>query len=68
LFDAAVVKTRRKVDPQKFQIFDLLIKQRLSPAEIAETFHTSVDHVYLVKHRVTEQIRSEVERLKQHVI
>lgn len=68
LFDAAVVKTRRKVDPQKFQIFDLLIKQRLSPAEIAETFHISVDYVYLVKHRIAEQIKSEVERLKQHVI
>jgi RNA polymerase sigma-70 factor (ECF subfamily) len=68
LFDAAVVKTRRKVDPQKFQIFDLLVKQRLSPVKVAEDFHVSVAHVYLVKHRVTEEIKAEVERLKQHVI
>jgi RNA polymerase sigma factor (sigma-70 family) len=68
LFDAAMMKTRRKVDPQKFQIFDLLIKSRMTASEVAQTFHTSVDHVYLVKHRVTEQIKSEVERLKQHVI
>jgi RNA polymerase sigma factor (sigma-70 family) len=68
LFDAALVKTRRKIDPQKFQIFDLLIKQRLSPAKVAESFHVSVAHVYLVKHRVTTEIKAEVERLKQHVI
>lgn len=68
LFDAAVVKTRRKVDPQKFQIFDLLVKQRLSPAEIAKNFHMPVANVYLVKHRITEEIKAEVERLKQHVI
>jgi RNA polymerase sigma factor (sigma-70 family) len=68
LFEAAVMKTRRKVDPQKFQIFDLLVKQRLSPAKVAEEFHVSVGQVYLVKHRVTEEIKSEVERLRQNVI
>ena len=68
LFDAAVLKTRRNVDPEKFQIFDLLIKQHLSPAQVAESFHISVSHVYLVKHRITEEIKAEVERLKQHVI
>lgn len=65
VFEAAVVKTRRKVDPQKFQIFDLLVKQQLSPAKVAEDFHMSVANVYLVKHRVTEEIKAEVERLKQ---
>ena len=68
LFDAAVVKTRRKVDPEKFQIFDLLVKQRLSPAQVAENFHMSVAHVYVVKHRITEEIKAEVERLNQRVI
>jgi RNA polymerase sigma factor (sigma-70 family) len=68
LFDAAVIKTRRKVDPQKFQIFDLLIKERLTPAKAAESFHMSIANIYLVKHRITEEIKAEVERLKQHVI
>lgn len=68
LLDAAIVKTRRKVDPQKFQIFDLLIKERLSPVQVAEEFQMSVSNVYLVKHRVTEEIKLEVERLKQHVV
>jgi RNA polymerase sigma factor (sigma-70 family) len=65
---AALVKTRRKVDPQKFQIFDMLVKQGLAPTKVAEEFHMSVTHVYLVKHRVTEEIKGEVERLKQYVI
>ena len=68
LFDAAIVKTRRKVDPVKFQIFDLLIKERMSPTQVAESFSMSVSAVYLVKHRITEDIKAEVERLKQHVI
>lgn len=68
IFEAAMTKTRRKIDPQKFQIFDLLIKQRLSPAKVAESFHVSVEHVYLVKHRVTAEIKAEVDRLKLLVI
>lgn len=68
LYDAAVMKARRKVDPQKFQIFDLLVKQHLSPTKVAESFHVTVDQVYLVKHRVTEEIKAEVARLKQQVI
>jgi RNA polymerase sigma-70 factor (ECF subfamily) len=67
VFEAAVVTTRRKVDPEKFQIFDLLVKQQLSPAKVAEDFHVSVAHVYLVKHRVTEEIKAEVERLRQQI-
>ena len=63
-----MVKTRRAVDPQKFQIFDLLVKQQVPPTQVAENFSISVDQVYLVKHRVTQQIKAEVERLKQHVI
>jgi RNA polymerase sigma factor (sigma-70 family) len=68
LFDAAVVKTRRTLDPQKFQIFDLLVKQQVSPTKVAENFSISVDQVYLAKHRVSQQIKAEVERLKQRVI
>lgn len=68
IFDAAVVKTRRAMDPQKFQIFDLLVKQQVPPTQVAENFSISVDQVYLVKHRVTQQIKAEVKRLKQHVI
>jgi RNA polymerase sigma factor (sigma-70 family) len=64
VFEAALLKTRRKVDPQKFQIFDLLINQHLSPAKVAESFHVSVEHVYLVKHRIAHEIKAEVERLK----
>jgi RNA polymerase sigma factor (sigma-70 family) len=68
LFDAAVTKTRRKVDPQKFQIFDLLVKQLLPPAKVAQDFQTTVDHVYLIKHRIAQEIKAEVDRLKQQII
>jgi RNA polymerase sigma factor (sigma-70 family) len=68
LYDAAIVNTRRTLDPKKIQIFDLLVKQQVPPIKVAENFSISVDQVYLVKHRVSQQIKAEVERLKQHVI
>lgn len=68
LFDAAVDRTRRTLDPQKFQIFDLLVNQQLPPNTIAERFGVNLNQIYIIKHRVTQQIKAEVERLKQHVI
>ncbi len=67
LFDAAVDKTRRAIDPEKYRVFDLLVNHQWPAAKVAENLKVSVDHVYLVKHRVTQLVKAEVERLKQHV-
>jgi RNA polymerase sigma-70 factor (ECF subfamily) len=67
LLNTAMAKVKRRLDPQKFQIFDLYVNKEWTPEKVATTFGISVDQVYLAKHRTTELIREEVERLKKEV-
>jgi RNA polymerase sigma factor (sigma-70 family) len=68
LLDAAMAKVKRRLDPQKFQIFDLYVNKGWAPEKVAAAFGISVDQVYLAKHRTTELIKEEVKKLEQQVI
>jgi RNA polymerase sigma-70 factor (ECF subfamily) len=68
LLDAAIVKVKRRLDPEKFQIFDFYVNKEWPPDKVAKTFGISKDQVYLAKHRVLEMIKEEVERLKKEMI
>jgi RNA polymerase sigma-70 factor (ECF subfamily) len=68
LLNAALTKARRRLDPHQFQIFDFYVNKEWAPEEVARTFSIPVAHVYLAKHRVTEAIRLEVERLRKEMI
>jgi RNA polymerase sigma-70 factor (ECF subfamily) len=65
LLDAAVAKVKRRLDPQKYQIFDLYVNKGWSPEKVAATLGISVSQVYLAKHRTTELIKEEVKKLEQ---
>jgi len=67
LLDAAVAKVKRRLDPQKYQIFDLYVNKEWPPDKVAATFGISVDQVYLAKHRTTELIKEEVKKLEQAI-
>ena len=68
LLDRAVAKVKPRLDPEKYQIFDFYVNKDWPPEKVADRFRISVDQVYLTKHRVTEAIRTEVERLEQETI
>ena len=65
LLDAAVAKVKRRLDPQKYQIFDLYVNKEWPPEKVAAMFSISVDQVYLAKHRTTELIKDEIKKLEQ---
>jgi RNA polymerase sigma-70 factor (ECF subfamily) len=67
LYDAAIAKVKRQLDPQKFQIFDLYVNKEWTPEKVAATFGISVDQVYLAKHRTMDLIKKEVKRLEKEV-
>jgi RNA polymerase sigma-70 factor (ECF subfamily) len=67
LLDAATAKVRLRVEPENYQIFDFYVNKSWAAEKVAKTFGTSVDHVYLVKHRVTEMLKAEVKRLEKQV-
>jgi RNA polymerase sigma-70 factor (ECF subfamily) len=64
LFEAAMTKVKRSIDPKHYQIFDLFVNKEWAAAKIAARFGISVGLVHVTKHRVTEAIKEEVERLK----
>ena len=68
LLDAAIAKVKRRLDPEKFQIFDFYVNKEWAPDKVAKAFGISADQVYLAKHRVLEMIKEEVDRLEKEVI
>jgi len=68
LFEAARGKVKRRVDPQKYQLFDFYVRKEWPAEKVAMTFRVSVEQVYLAKHRVLELIKQEVKRLEKEGI
>ena len=67
LLVAAIDFVKRSVDAQKYQIFDLYVNKCWTPEKVAQSLGISVDQVYLNKHRITQLIKSEVERLEKRM-
>ena len=65
LLNAALNNLRRRIDPQRLQIFDFYVNKEWRPEKVADHFGVSIDLVYQVKHRVTEALRTEVARLEK---
>jgi RNA polymerase sigma-70 factor (ECF subfamily) len=68
LLAAAVDNVKRRVDPQKYQIFDFYVNKEWPPEKVAHGFGIPIGQVYLAKHRITEAIKSEVERLEHKMM
>ena len=67
ILDAALSRVKLRLDPQKFQIFDFYVNHGWPPEKVAQTFNVAVNQVYLVKNRVTEMLRGEVQRLNRGI-
>jgi len=67
LYEAALARVKRRLDPQKFQIFDLYVNKAWTPQRVAAVFGISVGQVYLAKHRIAELIKAEAERLRKEM-
>ena len=59
---------KRSLDPQKYQIFDFYVNKQWNADKVAKNFGIPIEQVYLAKHRITEMIKEEVERLKREAI
>jgi len=68
LFEAAMANLKRRMDPQRCQIFDFYVNKEWPSEKVAQRFGVSVDHVYQIKHRVAESLRAEVVRLEAEMI
>lgn len=64
LYAAAVSKVKTKLEPEKSQVFDYYVTKGWKAEKVAETFRVTLEHVYMVKHRVVAMIEKEVHRLE----
>lgn len=61
---AALAAVKARVSAEQFQVFDLHVLQGRSVGEVARALGIASATVYVVKHRVSKVLRSEVERLR----
>jgi RNA polymerase sigma factor (sigma-70 family) len=64
LFEAALGRVKRCVDPKQYQIFDFYVLQQWPANKVARTLGLNVGQVYLARHRVLRSIKKELRQLK----
>lgn len=60
VFETAVARVSRRVNPKHAQIFDLYAIRHWSAIKVAKELGVSVVQVYLVHHRMTRMLKGEV--------
>jgi len=68
IVDAALARTKKKVSPRQYQIFDCYVIKEWPAAKVAETLGVNVGQVYLAKHRVGPIVKRELARLRRELI
>ena len=64
LLNIALASLKPKVDPKEWQIFDLYALKDWAPRDVALALGVSVGRVYLVKHRISGRLKSEMKRME----
>ena len=67
LLEAACERIARKVKAQHYKVFDLYIRQQMPVPKVAEVLGTNPATIYVIAHRLTKQLKAEVELLKKQV-
>jgi RNA polymerase sigma-70 factor (ECF subfamily) len=67
LMKTALDRVKKAVQPKQFQVFHLLTVKHLTPEKVASLLNLKVPNVYLIKHRVTEQLKEEIQRLEKAI-
>ncbi len=67
IFQAATIRAKHKVEAVQWQIFDFYVVKGWSPEDTAKAFDVSVGHVYVIKNRISEIIRLELEQLQKEM-
>jgi RNA polymerase sigma-70 factor (ECF subfamily) len=63
IFDLALERVKLRVDPKKYQMFDLSYFQNWPISRIAATLKVSSARIYLARHRVANLLRREIQGL-----
>jgi RNA polymerase sigma factor (sigma-70 family) len=62
---AAVDRLARQVKPRHFQVFDLYVRQEWPVLRVATELGVNPASIYVISHRLTKQLKAEVEKLRK---
>jgi len=65
LFEAAIARVKKKIEPKQFQIFDCYVRKEWPAQKIAERLGVNVGQVYLARHRVGGLLKKEIKALQK---
>ena len=65
LFEAAVTRVKKKIEPKQFQIFDCYVRKEWSAQKVAERLGVNIGQVYLARHRVGALLKKEIRTLEK---
>jgi len=64
ILEAAIERTKRRVDPKQYQVFDLCVLKEWPSTKVAAALKVNVAWVYTAKHRVSRWVKREVKALE----
>jgi RNA polymerase sigma-70 factor (ECF subfamily) len=68
LLNAAVANVKRRLDPKKYQIYDLQVNKGLAPEKLAALMGKSAEEILEAKRDIAEMIQAEMKRLEEKMI
>jgi RNA polymerase sigma-70 factor (ECF subfamily) len=68
LFNTAVENIKKQVKPDHYQLFDLYVVQRWPVRKITQTLSVNAGQVYLAKHRVSQLLKKEINKLQRNEV
>jgi len=67
LLSAAVERMARQVKPRHFQVFELYVRQQWPVLKVSAELGFNPASVYVIGHRLTKQLKAEVEKLQKQL-
>jgi RNA polymerase sigma-70 factor (ECF subfamily) len=67
LFEAAISRVKKKIEPKQFQIFDCYVRKEWPAQKVAARLGVNVGQVYLVRHRVGALLKKEIRALEKSI-
>ena len=65
LFEAAIARVKKQIEPKQFQIFDCYVRKEWPAQKVAAQLGVNIGQVYLARHRVSALLKREIKALEK---
>src|SRR6266404_9930498 len=65
LFEAAITRVKKQIEPKQFQIFDCYVRKEWPAQKVAARLGVNIGQVYLARHRVGRLLKKEIKALEK---